>query len=82
LAAQWLPSDSDRRKRKNETLMIEMPTLSTNRLIIRPFAMEDLEDIHQLLDVELKEADTGAEKMETLEERTEWLKWCVLNCKQ
>ncbi len=62
--------------------MTEMPTLITKRLIIRPFAMEDLADIHQLLDIELKEHDTGAEKMETLEERAEWLQWCVLNYKQ
>ena len=62
--------------------MTEMPTLITKHLIIRPFIMEDLEDIHQLLDIELKEDDTGSEKMETLSERSEWLQWCVLNYKQ
>jgi ribosomal-protein-alanine N-acetyltransferase len=62
--------------------MTEMLTLHTKHLIIRPFIMEDLADIHQLLDIELKEDDTGSEKMETLEERTEWLQWSVLNYKQ
>ena len=62
--------------------MTEMPTLLTKRLIIRPFIMEDLADIHQLLDIELKEDDTGSEKMETLEERAEWLQWSLLNYKQ
>jgi RimJ/RimL family protein N-acetyltransferase len=62
--------------------MTEMPTLITKRLIIRPFIMEDLADIHQLLDIELKEDNTGSEKMENLEERAEWLQWSVLNYKQ
>lgn len=62
--------------------MTKMPTLLTKRLIIRPFIMEDLADIHQLLDIELKEDDTGSEKMETLEERAEWLQWSLLNYNQ
>ena len=32
--------------------MNDMPTLETARLIVRPFVMEDLDDVHRLLDVE------------------------------
>jgi hypothetical protein len=35
-----------------------MPVLRTGRLAIRPFAMEDLDDVHRLFDVELGDVDT------------------------
>jgi RimJ/RimL family protein N-acetyltransferase len=59
-----------------------MPTLETTRLLIRPFVMEDLQDVYQLLDVELNAADMGADKVESLAERAEWLQWAVLNYAQ
>ena len=59
-----------------------MPTLATKHLIIRPFEMEDLTEVHRLLDIELRLSNLGAEKMGTLEERAEWLKWTVLNYSQ
>ena len=59
-----------------------MPTLATKHLLIRPFEMEDLTEVHRLLDIELRLSNLGAEKMETLEERAEWLKWTVLNYSQ
>jgi len=59
--------------------MSEMPPLETPRLLIRPFVMEDLQAVHRLLDVESREADLGADKMETLAERAQWLQWTVLN---
>ena len=62
--------------------MLEMPTLETNRLLVRPFVMEDLQDAHGLFDIELHDADLGSDKMETLAERAEWLQWAVLNHKQ
>jgi ribosomal-protein-alanine N-acetyltransferase len=62
--------------------MSEMPTLETLRLLIRPFVMDDLPDIHRFLDVELREADLSADKMETLAERAQWLQWTVLNYEQ
>ena len=34
-----------------------MPTLETRRLLIRPFFMDDLQPIHRLLDVDLREAE-------------------------
>ena len=62
--------------------MSKMPLLETARLLIRPFVREDLQAIHDLLDVELREADLRADKMEALTERAQWLQWAVLNYEQ
>jgi [ribosomal protein S5]-alanine N-acetyltransferase len=62
--------------------MKEMPALETTRLTIRPFAMEDLNDVHRLFDIELNSDDLHTEKMNTLKERAEWLEWSVLNYSQ
>lgn len=62
--------------------MTGMPILETKRLLIRPFLMEDLPEVHRLLDIDLREADLGAEKSGTLRERAEWLQWTVLNYDQ
>lgn len=59
-----------------------MPILTTRRLLIRPFEMEDLADTHRILDVELRPSNLGSDTMETLDERGEWLKWTVLNYSQ
>jgi RimJ/RimL family protein N-acetyltransferase len=59
-----------------------MPPLETARLVIRPFVVDDLEALHQLLDVELSEADFGTEGAQSLDERREWLQWAVLNYEQ
>lgn len=56
-----------------------MPALQTGRLQIRPFVMEDLTDVHRLLDIELAEANLGADRAESLAERARWLQWSVLN---
>lgn len=42
--------------------MTDMPILETTRLRIRPFVMEDLQDVYHLLDVELADADLRTEK--------------------
>lgn len=62
--------------------MKEMPTLETIRLIIRPFVMEDLIDVHRLLDIELNTDDLHTETMDTIKERSKWLEWSVLNYAQ
>jgi ribosomal-protein-alanine N-acetyltransferase len=62
--------------------MTNMPPLETTRLLVRPFVMEDLHDIHQLLDVDLAESHLGSDKYATLKERKEWLQWSVLNYTQ
>jgi [ribosomal protein S5]-alanine N-acetyltransferase len=59
--------------------MLEMPNLETDRLIIRPFEMDDLPEVHHLLDVELVDASLHSDRMEELTERREWLQWAVLN---
>ncbi len=40
---------------------MSMPPLQTERLIIRPFTMDDLDTIHHILDVELAEGNTDGE---------------------
>jgi RimJ/RimL family protein N-acetyltransferase len=62
--------------------MNEMPALETERILIRPFAIEDLPDVHQLLDVDLSEVDLGTDKVDGLAERAEWLHWSLLNYTQ
>jgi len=62
--------------------MIDMPTLESPRLIIRPFSMDDLHPMHRLLDVDLREADLGTVGAQTLHERAEWLQWTILSYTQ
>lgn len=62
--------------------MLEMPVLETARLQIRPFMMDDLDEVHRLLDIELRDAELGLEEMASLAERAEWLQWTVLNYRQ
>jgi RimJ/RimL family protein N-acetyltransferase len=62
--------------------MLEMPVPETLRLRIRPFTMDDLASVHRLLDVDLRDADLRTDKMESLAEREEWLRWTVLNYAQ
>ncbi len=50
-----------------------MPALETERLIVRPLVIEDLEAVHQLLDYEAWQ--TG----KSLAEREHWLRWTVMN---
>jgi hypothetical protein len=61
---------------------MDMPILETTRLLVRPFRMDDLDEVHRLLDVDLREADLWAEKMDTRVDRREWLEWSVLNYAQ
>ena len=50
-----------------------MPVLETERLLVRPFELNDLEACHELLDVEAWQ--TGR----SVDERKTWLTWAVLN---
>ena len=62
--------------------MIQMPLLKTPRLLIRPFFLSDLPEVHRLLDVELRQAGLPDEEIMTLEGRAQWLQWSVLNYDQ
>jgi RimJ/RimL family protein N-acetyltransferase len=62
--------------------MTMVPTLQTQRLSIRPFVMEDLPDVYLLLDVDLREAKFGSDRMDTLNERAQWLSWTILGYEQ
>jgi [ribosomal protein S5]-alanine N-acetyltransferase len=61
---------------------MNMPPLETDRLIIRPFVIGDLEAAYRILDVELADANTGTDGAQTIEERRAWLQWSVLNYQQ
>ena len=58
-----------------------MPTLETPRLLIRPFAPDDLDAVHRILDVESGAVDPhNAEGLAAVKAaRHEWLAWSVLN---
>jgi ribosomal-protein-alanine N-acetyltransferase len=56
--------------------------LETERLTIRAFTMDDLDDVYQLLDMELGEVDFGSEHAQTLNERRDWLQWTVMSYRQ
>lgn len=58
---------------------MRMPTLETERLLIRPFTLDDLDAIYQILDVELSDAELGTEGAMARDERRRWLEWSVLN---
>jgi [ribosomal protein S5]-alanine N-acetyltransferase len=59
-----------------------MQILTTPRLTIRPFVMADLENVYQLLDIALGEADFGSEGRLSLAERRTWLEWTILGYAQ
>lgn len=58
-----------------------LPTLETNRLIIRPFLLTDLEAVFQILDIESVDiaADDADHIAQAKAERQQWLEWSVLN---
>lgn len=61
---------------------MHVPSLETERLIIRPFVPRDLKDIHRILDVELADADLGETGSLGLDERRRWLEWTILSYEQ
>jgi len=58
-----------------------MPVLETERLLIRPFTLDDLEAVHQILDLEEAAVDLGQGET-ALAQRRRWLEWSVLNYEQ
>jgi len=56
--------------------------IETTRLIIRPFCIEDLQAVHQILDLELNQSNFGTKGSKSLLEREKWLQWTLLNYEQ
>ncbi len=52
---------------------MKMPVLETERLLIRPFALDDLDAIHQILDLD------AHMETQSRDERAKWLQWSVMN---
>ncbi|EYF06060.1 GNAT family N-acetyltransferase [Chondromyces apiculatus] len=63
-------------------LMTRMPPLETERLLLREFTLEDLDDIHRVLDIELADATVGAGEVVPRDARAQWLTWTVLGYAQ
>lgn len=56
-----------------------LPPLETGRLVIRPFAIRDLEAVLHLLDVQLGHVEIGSSGAQSLADRERWLQWTVLS---
>jgi [ribosomal protein S5]-alanine N-acetyltransferase len=62
---------------KGDPLTTALPAIETERLIIRPFVMDELEAAHRVLSAAWQEPEFGRAK--TLPERERWLRWTVEN---
>jgi len=54
-----------------------MLSLTTPRLQIRPFTLDDLSAVHQMLDLDPARNDPGSYGALSLEERGDWLRWTI-----
>ncbi len=54
-----------------------MLSLTTPRLLIRPFTHDDLPAVHHMLDVDPARNDPGSYGALSLEQRAAWLRWTV-----
>lgn len=61
---------------------MRMPELETQRLRIRELQRDDLERVHQLLDVELEAVDFGSEGPRNRADRAVWLAWTIVGYEQ
>lgn len=59
-----------------------MFTLTTARLLIRPFALDDLAAIHQMLDLDPTRGDPGSYGALSLGQRADWLRWTIQSYSQ
>jgi RimJ/RimL family protein N-acetyltransferase len=59
-----------------------MPVLETERLQIRPLTLDDLDAIHQLLDVALRHVEFGDTGAKTRQARAQWLQWTIMSYEQ
>lgn len=64
-------------------MQLAVPTLTTDRLVVRPFVAEDLDALHQLVDGDIFSAPPGAPPgLGSYERRRRWLEWTVLGYAQ
>lgn len=59
------------------TMSLRLPPLETDRLVIRDFCAQDLDDLHRILDV-----DIDLEPHLSIEDRRRWLDWSIMNYPQ
>jgi [ribosomal protein S5]-alanine N-acetyltransferase len=59
-----------------------MSVLTTERLAIRPFQMEDLERVYQIMDVDFTDETLVGDAAERRAERKRWLAWSIANHEQ
>jgi RimJ/RimL family protein N-acetyltransferase len=59
-----------------------MLSLTTARLLIRPFTLDDLPAVHQMLDLDPARNDPGSYGALTLEQRGDWLRWTIQSYQQ
>ena len=55
-------------------MFLRVPPLQTDRLVIRDFRTDDLDDLHRILDLEI-----DPEQGVTIETRRHWLEWAIMN---
>jgi RimJ/RimL family protein N-acetyltransferase len=54
-----------------------MLSLATPRLLIRPFTLDDLPAVHQMLDLDPARNDPGSYGSLSIEQRSDWLRWTI-----
>lgn len=52
---------------------LSMPTLETNRLFIREFTMDDLDDLYRIIDLDVEL------EVQSYEERRQYVQWSIMN---
>jgi [ribosomal protein S5]-alanine N-acetyltransferase len=62
--------------------MPEMPILETERLLIRPFELGDLDSVYRFFDLDSSGSEPGFDEKEALRQRADWLQWASLNPRQ
>jgi len=60
---------------------MRLPMLETERLLIRPLRMDDVNECHRLY-IDIGWADKALSEDENLKQRREWLEWTVRNHEQ
>lgn len=59
-----------------------MLSLTTPRLLIRPFTLDDLPAVHQMLDLDPARNDPGSYGSLSIEQRSDWLRWTIQSYSQ